>query len=120
MLFVLIALLVIASGCADPGDANHSVAYKLAVIDGEVPFDEDSEEVRPYKRQMLLLTERCTNTAEHLADYAVAIQGTLKDKFVDVTTLEIMRLVNVGLEGSEAQDCKLAFATAGVVLESTN
>lgn len=100
-------------------EEEHSPAYSLCVIDGCSAFSEDSDEVRPYRRQLLLLSERCIDSESDLANSAVAIQDGLKEKFVDVTLLEILRLVVVGTEGQDLQDCKLAFAFAGVALESS-
>jgi hypothetical protein len=116
---LLVSLSLFGSACVETGDeaAKHSTAYKLYVLDtGEIPLDESADEIRPYRRQLLLLSRGCTNPEERLADFALTIKEALGKEFIDVSTLEVMQLVNAGL-GERPQDCKEAFALAGVLLQ---
>jgi hypothetical protein len=120
------AVFLVGAGCAESGkDAeNHSTAYKLYVLDtGDIPLDESADELRPYRRQLLLLSERCTNPEGRLGDFAFAIKQQLGKDFVDVSTLDVMQAANAALDigGDQArQDCKDEFALAGVALQETN
>jgi hypothetical protein len=120
------AAFLLAAGCADSGSEaeSHSTAWKLYLIDtGDIPVSESADELRPYRRQLLLLSERCTNPEGRLGDFAYAVKQELGKKFVDVSTLDVMQAANAALElgGEQAQqDCKEAFALAGVALEETH
>ena len=113
-------LLLSLAGCAASPESSseHSVAYKLYVIDTQSPpASEEAEELRPYQCELLLLAEKCTNPEGQLADYAVSVKQTLSERFADATTLEILQLANAGLDGQAAGDCRQGFALAGAALE---
>ena len=122
LLLSLTVLAFVAAGCETSSeDDEHSTAYMLYVLDTDkLLVDEEANELRPYRRQLLLLSEKCTNSEERLGDMALTVKDALAEKFVDVSTLEVMEVVNAGLEGEPRRDCSEVFALAGVALEAGN
>jgi hypothetical protein len=112
-LCVALSLAVAGTSGASVVAKKKSPAYKLAVIDGEVPVPGT---VRQYKIPLNALATKCTNKKIRLADMTVASRDLLRDGGLDYSLLEILQQVNLSIPtGTPEQPCEDIFS-AWVVL----
>ena len=98
------ALLVVGSGDGD-SDGN-SVAFQLAVTDGQLPANDDDPVLDPYRAVLRRLDDACDQDAQQIADIAVRASAEVVEAGSSTTRLAVLQAMEEAAPAeAESADC---------------